>query len=228
MKRSALWVSISSIFLAATVLAATPGFVQDFTSGVGGFGGGSAVTRPLSGGVGGASDPYLQVANVAVANLGAFSNDANLIGNLTADGVGGYSFYLQDVGANDDHEIHVGVGTAFSNFWLNTQGFVPPDGAWQQFSVDISDQSQWVQTHGTGTFAEALAASNRLLFRHDLAPFLQTPDSASGEFGLDRIEVLAAPPSVPAASATGRAMLALAVAALAGVLIARRYRTRAA
>ena len=228
MKRSAILLSISSIFVAAQVLAAVPGALQDFATGLGGYQGNSTETRPLSGGVGGASDPYLQIANAVSSNLGSFTNGANFIGNLTADGVKGFSFYLQDVGANDNHEIHVGVGSAMINFWQSVQGFNPPDGFWQKFSVDITDESQWVQIIGTGTFADALAASDRLLFRHDLPPFVQTPDAASGEFGVDRVRVLPVAPSVPAASAAGQVALALLVAGLAGVLIHRRYRTRAA
>jgi hypothetical protein len=229
MKRSAILLSISSIFLAAPVLAAVPGALQDFATGLGGYQGNSTETRPLSGGVGGASDPYLQVENAAPGNLGTFTNGANFIGNLTADGVTGFSFYLQDVGPTDDnHEIHVGVGRAMLNFWESVQGFNPPDGFWQKFSVDITDESQWVQIIGTGTFADALAASDRLHFRHDLPPLVQIPDSASGEFALDRVQVLPVAPSVPAASAAGQVALALLVAGLAGVLIHRRYRTRPA
>jgi hypothetical protein len=219
MARSSVFALLSALLLAAPSLAATPGFLQDFTVNVGGFQGGSTVTRPLSDGVGGASDPYLQVANTLVSQLGAFTPNANFIGDLTASGVTGFSFYLQDTGANDNHEIHVGVGEAQINFWQSLQGFNPPDGSWQKFSVDITDESQWVQIIGTGTFADALAASNRLLFRHDLAPFVQTPDFASGEFALDRVRVLPVAPSVPAASSAGRAALMLSIATLASVAL---------
>src|SRR5215471_2946283 len=84
---------------ATSARAATPGFVEDFTSGTGGFGGGSTVTRVASGGVGGPSDAYLQISNAVPGNLGAFSTEAGLTGNLTAAGVTGFSFWLQDVGA---------------------------------------------------------------------------------------------------------------------------------
>src|SRR5262245_39363819 len=98
MKRSAILLSISSILVAAPVFAAVPGALQDFAIGLGGYQGNSTETRPLSGGVGGDSDPYLQVENAVPGNLGTFTNGANFIGNLTADGVKGFSFYLQDVG----------------------------------------------------------------------------------------------------------------------------------
>ena len=223
MTRSSLLLAISGSFLAGQALAAVPGFQQDFTTDVGGFGGGSTVTRPLTGGVGGASDPYLSIANALVNNLGAFSTAANLTGDLPADGVTGYSFWLRDVGADDNHEIHVGVGTAFSNFWLSIPGFTPPDGSWQQFSVDITNPSQWVQIIGTGTFQDALAASNRLLFRHDVPPLVQNPNTTAGDFGLDRIQVLPVPPNVPAVSTPGRVVLAMLLAALVGLVLYRRH-----
>jgi hypothetical protein len=224
MRRWSVLSLVSSLFLAASSLAATPGFLQDFAANAGGFTGGSTVTRPLSDGVGGSSDPYIQISEAAPAQLGAFTTGANFTGNLTADGVTGFSFYLRDTGANDNHEIHVGVGRQV-NFWQSIQGFNPPDGSWQKFSVDITDPSQWVQIIGTGTFEDALATTDRLLFRHDLPPFVQSPDSASGEFGLDRVRVLPVAPGVPAASNTGRMALMLLIATLAGVgLYGRRVR----
>jgi hypothetical protein len=223
MARLPLVLSIPGCLLAAQALAATPGFLQDFAAGTGGFGaGGSTVTHVTSGGVGGASDPYISIANAISNNLGSFSTDANLIGDLPADGVTGYSFWLSDTGANDSHEIHVGVGTAFVNFWLSIPGFTPPDGSWQQFSVDVTNPSQWVQIIGTGSFQDALAASDRLLFRHDVAPLVQSPNPASGDFGLDRIRVQGVPAAIPAASAPGRAVLAMLLATLAALAVYRR------
>jgi hypothetical protein len=227
MTRSSLLLSISSCWLAAQGFAATPGFEEDFSAGVGGFGGGSTVTHVTSGGVGGASDPYISISNAAVANLGSFSQAADLVGDLPADQVTGYTFWLRDTGANDLHEIHVGVGAAFSNFWLSIPGFVPPDGSWQQFSVDVTNPSQWVQIIGTGTFQDALAATDRLLFRHDLPPLVQNPNQTAGDFGLDRIEVLGTPPpNVPAASAPGRAVLGILLAGLAGLALFYGRRAR--
>jgi hypothetical protein len=223
MPRSSLLLAFSGSIVAAHAFAATPGFQQDFSAGLGGFGGGSTITHVTSGGVGGALDPYLSVSNAIAGQLGTYSADVNLVGNLPADGVTGYTFWLRDVGANDNHEIHVGVGQAGVNFWLHIPGFTPPDGVWQQFSVDFSNPSQWVRIIGTGTFQAARANSNRLLFRHDLAPFVMLPDNAAGDFGLDRVQVLPAPPPmVPALSATGLAVLGLALVAIAGFALYRR------
>jgi hypothetical protein len=223
MPRAALLV-LALAGLAAPAGAATPGFVEDFAAGTGGFGvGGSAVTHVTSGGAGGAGDPHISISNASPASLGSFSTASDLVGSLPADGVTGYSFWLRDTGADDDHEIHVGVGTAFANVWLSVPGFVPPDGSWQQFAVDLGNPSQWVQILGSGTFQDALAASDRLLFRHDVPPLTQFPNAVAGDFGLDRIQVLSAP-EVAAVSAWGRAALGLSLGALVALGVRRRFR----
>jgi hypothetical protein len=216
---------MSIAWLAVAARAATPGFVEDFTTGTGGFGGGSTVLQVTSGGVGGTGDPYLEVSNAFPSRLGTFSQAPDLTGDLPADGVTGYSFWLRDTGADDALEIHVGVGIPFSNFWQSLQGFTPPDGTWQQFSVDLTDSSQWIQIIGSGSFADALAGSTNLLFRHDLAPYMQEPDMVAADFGLDRIQVLPAPAPLPAVSASGRVALGLVLLTVAGAGIRRSRRT---
>lgn len=182
-----------AISASATVAsAATVGFVMDFNSGMGDFGGGSSsYTLVPSGGVGGAGDGFLTVTNTSLRQLGVRTAAPEFTGNLTNDGVTGFSFWLKDVGAANAAEIHVGVGNNFTNFWQSKQGFVPGPN-WTEFTVDL-DPANWVQIIGGGTFANALHNSDRLLFRHDLAPFDQIPDSAIGDFGIDRIEVLPEP-----------------------------------
>jgi len=179
---------------ASTISAATVGFVKDFNAGFGGFSGGSQSYTLETGGVGGTSDAYLQIANPQFpAPLGVRSFAAELNGNLPADGVTGFSFWLKDVGESDPLEIHVGIGVGSINFWMTSAGFVPNSSDWTHFSVDITDPSQWTQTIGTGSFADALAAADRLLFRHDLTPVDQRPDVIQGDVGLDRITVLPEP-----------------------------------
>lgn len=210
--------------LASASRAATPGFEEDFASGVGGFQGGSTLVRVTSDGVGGADDPYLEVSNAGETFLGSFSRAPDLNGDLSADGVTGYSFWLRDTGGDDDLEIHAGIGIPFVNFWQSLQGFTPPDGAWQQFSVDLSTPDQWVQIIGAGSFADAIAGSTQLLFRHDLAPYTQFPDPAAADFGLDRIRVLPAPAEVSALSGTGRFAVGLLLVVIAWRAIGHRRR----
>ncbi|MCP4249042.1 MAG: PEP-CTERM sorting domain-containing protein [bacterium] len=200
-----------AIMTSVVAYGAVPGFTEDFNSGMGGFGGGSTYALIPSGGVGGAADGYLEVSTTFVAKLGARSTANDLTGDLSGSGVTGFSFWLNDVGQDDPLEIHVGVGSAFTNFWISTAGFGPPENSWGQFSVDLTDESGWVQIIGSGTFASALQNSDRLLFRHDGEPLGQFPPSIQGDFGLDRITVLPEPAS-------------LALLALGGAVVVRRRR----
>src|SRR5262249_47116031 len=163
--------------------------------------------------VGGASDPYISISTSLSGNLGAFSQAPAFIGNLTADHVTGFSFWLRDTGANDNLQIHVGIGSAFVNFWESGPGFLPPAGVWEKCTVALTNPSQWVQIIGTGTFQDAVASTDRILFRHDVPPLTQFPDPVAADFGLDRIQVLPVP--TPSISAPGLAALALLLVALA-------------
>ncbi|MCH8150519.1 MAG: PEP-CTERM sorting domain-containing protein [Planctomycetes bacterium] len=193
--------------------AATVGFTEEFNNDLGGFGGGSqSYIRIATGGVGGGNDGFLRFANTTATRLGTRTLAPELTGDLLQDGVTGFSFWLNDVGADDDLEVHVGVGTAFSNFWLSVEGFRPPENQWAEFSVDLSDPSDWVQIIGFGSFKDALGQSDRLLFRHDLSPLDMFPDIIAADVGVDRITVVPDPSS----------LLLLAVAAVGTGL--RRYR----
>src|SRR5262249_27466404 len=108
------------------------------------------------------------------------------------------------------------------NYWETVAGFVPPDGKWQKFRVDLTEPSQWVQIVGTGTFQSAVAATDRVLFRHDVPPLMQAPDPVAADFGLDRVEALPAPAPVPVAATTGRIALALLGVAFATAALRRR------
>ncbi len=195
MSRKSFLFSASVVMCMAfrSALAATPGYVEDFNDDVLFWFSGSSLSHETTGGVGGAGDGWLSVSTSFPANLGAASNDPNFLGDLVADGVTGFSFWLRDTGQDDDLEIHLGLGTPFNSFWFYTVGFAPAEDAWTQYIVDFSNPALWVRTQGTGTFAEALAASDRLLFRHDNAPYVHPPDQIQGDFGLDRITVLPEP-----------------------------------
>jgi len=189
-------VALVAFAAASGAPAAELGFTTDFNSGTTeGWGGGSEVYEPLpSGGVGGSDDGYLRVGNETFPGfLGVRSLEPEYTGNLLADGVTGFSFWLRDVGPNDNTEIHVGVGTALINFWIYTIGFQPPDDGWTEYTVDITSSANWVRIHGSGTFANALQNSDRLLFRHDVAPFGPNPPAIQADFGIDRIKVLPEP-----------------------------------
>jgi len=184
------------LIVASTGFGATPGFVYDFNDGttMGWFGGGD-VAWVASGGVGGAGDGYLSAFRDPAGHLGVANSDAAVTGNLPLDGVPGFSFWLKDLGSAAPVNIHVGVGVPLSNFWQSNATFIPSTTGWTQFTIRFDDPAGWtkIQSFGAGTFEEALAASGRLLFRHDLAPYTSTPNSLRGSFGLDRVTVLPEP-----------------------------------
>jgi len=176
--------------------AATPGFFEDFNNGtVDPFYSGASLVWVPSGGVGGAGDGYIRASRTSPGNLGLASADAPFVGDLTADGVTGISFWLNDVGNANPLAIHVGIGRAFGNFWLTRNPIFPPHNAWQEYTILFNNPADWVQIAGSGTFNEALTQVDRLLFRHDLAPYTMTPDAIAGDFGFDRIRVLPEPAS---------------------------------
>lgn len=190
-------VAVAGIVPAAAALAVDVGHVDEFAAAddFAGWGGGSfSYTNPGTGGVGGADDGFLYVNNAGFgsAQLGTRSGSAAYAGDWIADGATGVSFYLRNMSGTSTLEIHFGIGLAFGNFWQYNVGFNPTD-EWQQFSVDFSDPSMWTQTIGSGTFEEALGFTDRILFRHDLAPFMQQPDFIEAGFGLDRVVILPTP-----------------------------------
>lgn len=191
----------------STAFAATPGYEFDFNDGTTmGFFGGGEVNWVASGGVGGAGDGYVEAVRNPAGHLGMANSDLVVTGNLIADGVPGFSFWLKDFGSQAPVNIHVGVGVPLSNFWQSNATFIPSTTGWTQFTIRFDDPAGWtrIQAFGAGTFDEALAASGRLLFRHDLAPYTSTPNSLRGSFGLDRVLVLPEP-------ATGLLTLAAAI-----------------
>jgi len=206
--------AFAGLLPAAAALAVDVGNVDEFAA-AGDFenwGGGSfSYTNPGTGGVGGAGDGFLFVNNdLGAAQLGTRSADAAYIGDWVAAGATGVSFWLRDMTGSGEIEIHLGIGAAFSNFWQYNVGFNLTD-EWQQFTVTFDDPSMWTQTQGGATLEETLQNVDRILFRHDLAPFMQQPDFIQAGFGLDRVAIL------PAPGAAG----VLGLAALAG---ARRRR----
>lgn len=190
--------SFAAFMIAGAAGASTPGYVEDFVGlgNVGGFGGGSHnYENPGTGGVGGAGDGYLLVTNDFAANFGAAEFDGNFNGDWIANGVTGISFWLNDVGAEDGFEIHFGVGVPLVNFWQFNAGFVPLSDAWTEFTIDLTnlDESEWTQIIGIGSLEDALSNVERILFRHDTAPFGQDPATIAGDLGIDRIRLVPAP-----------------------------------
>ena len=182
---------ILTLALAVPVAAApVVGFVAEWAgSSVGSWGtGGSIYTNPGTGGVGGAADGYLNVATTTTTHLGAVSFGPEYTGDWLAAGITRVAFWLRDTGAPQALEIHFAVGNG-SNFWQSNAGFVPT-AVWTQCFVSVESPAGWTQIIGPGTFADALRNVDRVLVRHDRAPYFQTPDAVRGDFGLDHLELL--------------------------------------
>jgi hypothetical protein len=209
---------LSAIATAASAL--TPGFEADFESNLYGFGGGSTVANPATGGVG--DSGYMAVSNAFENQLGARTEDADLTGDYTTAGVTGIRFWLNDTGADDALELHVAIGRAFGNVWQYDTGFDPPNGSWAEYQVPLNDGTGWTRIIGSGTFADAKATSDRLLIRHDLSPYTQFPETITADFGVDSITLEPVTIPIPAVGGSGLGALALAVIAAAGLLLRRR------
>lgn len=192
-------VTLSALFAAlllaagATSAPAQPvvGFVEEFSGvALGGFTAGSLLSNPGTGGYLGSGDGFLRISTAALANLGANSSlSTAFAGDYLLAGVTEIRLYVNDVGADQAIEMHLSIGNT-SNLWQYDTGYSPPNGSWGQYSVPLNGPSGWTRTVGlAGTFAEALQTADRILVRHDLAPFVSNPNTILGEVGIDHIEL---------------------------------------
>jgi hypothetical protein len=172
-------------------MAVTFGYVDDFASaGTNGWTGGTPASNPGSGGVDGPSDGYLRLSQSSPANFGARTFNADYQGNWTAAGITKVTFYLNDLGEPQPFEIHflISDGVA-SNTWQYNLGFVPTQGCWKRFTVDLTNPAKWTRTRGTASFAAVLSSVERVTIRHDLAPYVDLPDPIAGDLGVDKIRL---------------------------------------
>lgn len=172
--------------------AVTLGLRDRFSDGtVGNWQGGTAASNPGTGGVDGLGDGYLQlsVAGPFAGNLGNFSTGPQYVGNWTAAGVTEVRLSLKDVGAPDNLEMHVCLGNGVTgNFWQSNVGLIPPASGWQEFHVEVTNAANFSFIgSGVGNFATALQSVDRLLIRHDKAPYVKAPDAVIGDVGIDEV-----------------------------------------
>ena len=192
----------------------TPGFVESFSAapGTSGWTSNATNTNPGTGGVGGVGDGYLRIARTGfVAQLGSRSTDLAYAGNWLTAGANRVKFALNDVGADQNLEIHFVIGNP-NSFWLCTTGFIPPENSWAEFTVDLTDTALFVPIidFAAVSFSEALTAVDRVHIRHDNAPYQQDPNGILGEVGVDEFKIEAGTPvGVPGAGArsSGRAVM---------------------
>lgn len=199
----------ASLAVVATVAgAATLGYVEKFPgTSLENWGGGSRLSNPGTGGFPEEDDGFLlfETPNGFQHNLGVRTTEAPYLGNWTAAGITQIRLWLNDVGDPNPLEIHVSVG-GFANLWQYNPGFVPPNGRWAEFVVDLTNAANWTRVIGTGTFAAALAAVEVVHVRHDKAPFVQNPDPLDGDVGMDQLLLTNGLVGVPHPSPVPRAL----------------------
>jgi len=190
---SLLALFVSTLFC-APAWSATFGFVDDFSSpGTNGWASLNSNTNPGTGGVDGAGDGYLNIEQVgSPSNFGSHNDGPNFAGDWTAAGITRVSFFLNDVNTDENFSFHfliTGAETApgGETSWQYDTGFQPPNGSWQQYSVDLTSDVNWTRIRGTSSFADVLADVADAHFRHDLAPFVTQPDQIAGDIGIDNI-----------------------------------------
>lgn len=179
----------------AAAFAQAPGLTQSFpgTALFGWFGGSDSYSNPGAGGVQGASDGYLSVTNLAASNFGAADFGANFSGNLSGNNIGGIVVWLRQFDGVENMEIHLALGLPRDNFWQFNAPLLPSRTGWSRHYIRLSNANpaQWtqIQSLGAATLAQAISNNQRLLFRHDRAPFVNNPDPIAGVLGIDEIRL---------------------------------------
>lgn len=178
--------------------APTVGFVENFpaVAGVGSWGGGATVSNPGTGGVGGDGDGFLLVSTYTTptpgGNLGTRSTGPEYVGDWIAAGITQIHVWLNDVNTPEALEIHASLGNVGefppvpASFWQYNVGFIPPHGKWAEFVVDLTS-ANWTRTIGSGTISDAFHNVSKLHFRHDVAPYMGSPDPILADVGIDHI-----------------------------------------
>jgi hypothetical protein len=193
--------TLVALALSAGTAAAAPvvGFIEEFPgTSTASWSGGTPFSNPGTGGYLGAGDGYLELSQSVPSDFGVKAGEAlgpEYVGNWTAAGITKVRVWMNDVGADDAFEMHfaIGNGDRFSptaNFWQYNVFLHPPLHAWGMYDVDLTSGANWTQLLGTGTFANALTVVDRILIRHDLAPYLPLPnhpDFIAGDVGIDHL-----------------------------------------
>ena len=195
--RTAWSCTVGVSMICTPALGAVAGFTEDFNAGLGGGGGGATLEVVTSGGVGGVGDGYLLVSNANPDQLATRNSSAPYTGDLLADGVTGFSFFLRDLGGEDELRLHLAVGNP-GNFWTTALEFTPSADAWTRYEVDLTDPGAWVRRQGSGSFEDALRTTDRIQFRNDPLPGDPAPADGVADFAIDRITVVPAPGALSA------------------------------
>ena len=179
----------AAMTLSACALAVDVGHVDDFTNAddLADFSGGSFLSNPGTGGVGGDDDGFLRVENLFNGHFGTRSASAPYIGDWNDSGAQGISFWIKNLGTTH-LEMHLGIGSSFTWFQHNTGHVATPE--WTKVIVTFDNPPEGTPTQGSGSFSSNLDFCDRINIRHDLPPFVQSPNNTTGVLGIDRIKIL--------------------------------------
>ena len=200
-------------FVCFPAFAIEPGFVLKFQNAgdTGSFFGGSSAgtlyTNPGTGGVDGVNDGFLRIENFNLGHFGGYTQLPQFQGDWLSAGVARLEISMKNISGSNFH-MHVCIGNSNQNMWqLNT--VFSPGAEWETFVVDFENivPSEWTRIRGSGTLLQALSDADRLLLRHDIAPYTPTPNPIIGVLGVDNIRIVAIPaPSAAALLAMGGLM----------------------
>jgi len=210
--------TIMSCAIAATAphaIAATPGYVEDFQSGLNGWGSNpSIVTHIATNGAEGAADGFAMVEGIDVPTELIVRTSASMNTDVTGDyvsaGITQVSFALNELGVDDGLALRFGFGQ-LGNFWVSNQIFDPAADTWETFTIDLVEANFTEVFGGVGTFESALSNVQRVQFRLDFDEPGIMPDVGQGDFGLDSVTL------IPTPGAAG-------LLALGGIAVSRRRR----
>ena len=173
------------------------GFVEHWTgTSLQGWGGGDVYDNPGTGGKLGAADVFLRYMTPGPSpffslSLGTTSGGVQYAGDWQGAGITEVRLWINDVGTDEALEMHFAIGNAGSgNFWQYNTGFIPPLNAWAEYTVNLTSAagfSHIIDSPPGGTFSQALQNVDRLLFRHDQAPYAQSPDPITADVGIDEL-----------------------------------------
>jgi hypothetical protein len=169
--------------------APTPGFIEKWPATTSNWSGSGAITysNPLNAGAD--DDGFLMMSLASPGRFGTRSSGPEYVGDFMLAGIDQIKVKLNDLGTNNNLSIHLSIG-AQANLWQYNIGFLPGLDTWTEFVVDLTDSSLFTRIVGIGSFAGALQNAELLHLRHDLAPFAQIPDNASGDLGIDDLQLV--------------------------------------
>lgn len=210
--------------MSASALGINGNYIETFSTGLNGWGGGSSPTLVPSGGPDGAGDAYLRIssnAGVGNGNLATLNTGANWTGDYAGDWsapgqylILGASARLANFGTEPLSIRAIFFNTATNRYSTAEVAMVPADGLWRRFDWLFSpvDGSGLEQVGGSVPITTGMHSVTQIMFRHNVLPGAGG-DAVTGTLGMDNIRLL---PFIPAPATA--ALMAMG----AGVLARRR------